>query len=83
MPKAVSAALGEKGIKVSSQLISSLKAKMKNGKKVRRGRRGRVAAASNGSISVDSLLAAKQLVAKVGSVEDAKQALNVLAQLQS
>jgi hypothetical protein len=56
---------------------------MQNG--ARRGRpakrRGR--GAGNGSILIDALLAAKRLVDEAGSVERAKEAIEVLERLQS
>ncbi|MEX0642284.1 MAG: hypothetical protein WD468_06260 [Pirellulales bacterium] len=87
MPKDAIAAMAQKKIKVSSQLISTLKAKLKGGTMRTAARRGRPAkrrgrGAGNGSISIDALLAAKRLVDEVGDVERAKEALEVLARLR-
>jgi hypothetical protein len=46
------------------------------------GRRGRRAAAPVAGISIDSLVAAKQLVDQAGSAEAAVQAIGVLRRLQ-
>ena len=86
MPKAVVAAMAAKKIKVSSNLVSAIKAKLKGGTVRSAARRGRPAkrrgrGAGNGSISIDALLAAKRLVEEVGGVERAKEALDVLGRL--
>jgi hypothetical protein len=86
MPKAVVAAMAKKRVKVSSNLVSAIKGKLKGAtvrSAARRGRPGkrRSRGAGNGSISIDALLAAKRLVDEVGSVERAKEALEVLERL--
>jgi hypothetical protein len=63
-------ALATKGIEASDSLINAVKYKKPKGK-----RRGRRAKASVGGISVDSLIAAKQLVERAGSAEAAVQAI--------
>jgi hypothetical protein len=86
MPKAVVAAMAAKKIKVSANLVSAIKGKLKGGKVRSAARRGRPAkrrgrGAGNGSISIDALFAAKRLVDEVGGVERAKEALDVLGRL--
>jgi hypothetical protein len=72
--------------KVSSNLVSAIKAKLKGGTVRTAARRTRPAkshgcGAGIGSITIDSLLAAKRLVNEVGDFERAKVALDVLARL--
>ena len=80
------AVLAIKGITVSSPQVSST-LKAAGYRRSRRGKRGAAAgghaAASNGHgmPSLDHLLAAKALVAKLGSVEAAKKAIEVLGRL--
>jgi hypothetical protein len=85
MPKDVIAAMAAKKIKVSSNLVSAIKGKLKGGtvrSAVRRGRPvKRRGGDGNGSISIDALLAAKRLVDEVGGVERAKEAIDVLGRL--
>jgi len=73
-------ALAKKGIKASDSLINAVKYK-RLGRKGKR-RRGRPGKASVEGISVDSLVAAKRLVDRVGSAEAAVQAIGVLRKLQ-
>jgi hypothetical protein len=81
MPKDVVEALKAKGIKVSPQMVSTVKFNMqkKKGKRRAAGRR-----ASNGrpeTVSLSSLLDAKKFVQTVGSFEKAKAALDSYAKL--
>lgn len=80
-PKDVIAALTAKGVKVSSAQVSNIKSKL-GGK--RRGKPGRKPAhsSSNGAVSLAALLDAKRLAQKMGGVEAAKRALDVLVRLQ-
>jgi hypothetical protein len=68
--KEIQAALVAKRIKASVALISNLKSGKRRARK----------AHANG-VTLDNLLAAKDLVARVGSVEAARSALNSLAKL--
>lgn len=77
-PKEVVAALKSQRIKVSSQMVSTLKAKMKGGAK--KGRRKK--AAGNGKFDIDTLIRAKKLAELLGGVEKAKVAIDALAKLQ-
>lgn len=84
-PKEIAKALGETGLKVSPAFISTVlsNAKRKSGKASGR-KRGRVAkapvaAASKGGFN--DLIHAKKLVDQIGSVEQAKAALDALAKL--
>jgi hypothetical protein len=80
-PKDVIAALDAKGIKVASAQVSSIKAKLLGAGGKKRGRPAK-GASNNGNVSLASLLAAKQLANKMGGVEAAKRALDVLVRLQ-
>jgi hypothetical protein len=87
-PKDVIAALADKGITVSSpQVSATLKAAgyrriRRKGRPAGASGRGKSAAHSDSSgLSLEHLLAAKALIAKIGSVEAAKRALDVLAKL--
>src|SRR5688572_29829259 len=74
-------ALAKKGIKASDGLINAVKYRKSAGKGKKK--RGRPAGgASVAGISVDSLVAAKQLVEQAGSAEAAVQAIGVLRRLQ-
>jgi hypothetical protein len=82
----VKAALKEKGIDVSDSLINSIKYKKTSGKRKGRrrrklGRNGRVAAVSG--ISVQDLVTAKEMVNRLGGIEAAGMAIDVLKKLQS
>lgn len=83
-PTEAAAKLSESlGVKVTPQTVSSVKFQMKKagpmrGRKSRIGRR----ATANGHVGFNEMLAAKELAAKVGGVEQAKQALEALAKLQ-
>jgi len=83
-PKDVIAALAEKGIKVSSAQVSNIKSKLggKSNRKVGRKSGRKAQAGSNGAVSLAALLDAKRLAQKMGGVEAAKRALDVLVRLQ-
>ena len=72
------------GVKVTPSTVSSVKFQMtkkgdaKPGKKSRGGRR----AAVNGQVGFDEMMAAKELVSKLGGVDQAQRALAALAKLQ-
>ena len=73
----VVAALGEKGIKVSTAAVYNLKARKKMGTRRRK-------AEANGQtvgLSITDLIAAKKLVDSVGGIEQAREAINALAKL--
>ena len=73
----VVAALAEKGINVSTQMVYKLKARKTMGKRRRK-------AESNGQVvglSISNLIAAKKLVDTVGGVDQAREAINALAKL--
>ena len=79
-PKEVSAALAKKGIKVTPQAVSTIRFQAAKKAGAKSGRRGKTKS-QNGMVQVDTLVQAKQFVDKMGGVESAKQALNVLARL--
>ena len=87
-PKEIAEALNKAGVSVSAQFVSTVlsNAKKKGGKVGKRGRKpGRkpgVAAASTGS-SMEQLIKAKKLVDALGGVDNARSAINALAQLLS
>ena len=73
----VVAALAEKGVTVSTNMVYNLKARKKMGRRRRK-------AESNGQVvglSITNLIAAKKLVDTVGGVEQAREAINALAKL--
>jgi hypothetical protein len=74
MPAEVVAALGKRRIKVSSQMVSTLKNKIASGK-------GRAARAPNGMVSIGDLIEAKKLAQKLGSLEKVRSAIAALAKL--
>lgn len=69
--KEIQAALSASRIKASIALINKLKDDTRRGRK----------AAANGHVSMDGSLAAKAMVAKLGSVGAAREALNQYAKL--
>jgi arginine repressor len=82
-PRDVIAELAKEGVKVSSAQVS-MTLRSAGYKRRRRGKRSAAAAAhpavGNG-LNLDALIAAKALIAKVGSVETAEEALRVLKKL--
>ena len=73
MPKEVVIALKEKRLKVSAQMVSTLKGKAN----ARGRRRGRAA----GNLKVESLIQAKKFIEQLGGIAKAQEALAVLAKL--
>lgn len=71
-PKDVIKALADKGVSVSSSQVSTM---MKNKAKANGRHNG------HGDVNLEHLIAAKNLVAKVGGMESAKTAINALASL--
>jgi hypothetical protein len=67
-----------KAHKVSPALVGNVLHRAKGGKKTKRGRK---AAGKSEGLTLDSLLAAKKLVERLGSVETVKAALNALERL--
>ncbi|WP_254513312.1 hypothetical protein [Anatilimnocola floriformis] len=81
-PKEIAEALAKDGLVVSAQFVSTVlsNAKKKGGKIGKRGPKpGRKAAAAGGGL--EQLLTAKKMVEQLGGIENARSALNVLAQL--
>lgn len=82
-PSAVADALSKEGIKVSAAFVSTVKSmakKRKPGGRVGRPRKAKSAAAG-AQFSVSELLSAKKLADELGSLEQAKAALDALAKL--
>jgi len=89
-PKEIVAAMKEKGLDVSPQMVSTIKTKYKgrrrrkmSGQEVGNGlvndRRGRPR--KSGKVSIEQLIAVKRLADQVGGVQAAREALDVLAKL--
>jgi hypothetical protein len=74
-PKDIISTLKSKGVTVSSAQVSNIKATF--GKKP--GRKGR--GASNGTLSVETLLETKKLAERIGGIDVARRALEALARL--
>ena len=73
----VVAALAEKGVTVSTNMVYNLKARKKMGRRRRK-------AESTGQVvglSITNLIAAKKLVDTVGGIDQAREAINALAKL--
>jgi hypothetical protein len=82
-PLEVVAAMKAKRIRVSPQMVSSVKWKMQREGKTPSSRRNqRNGKHSRGMVSVDHLLAAKGLVDRLGGFAQAQHAIAVLAKLQ-
>ncbi|MBW3595729.1 MAG: hypothetical protein KY475_00475 [Planctomycetes bacterium] len=68
-------------VKITPQTVSTVKSQMsKKPKKSGRGRRKQPS--TNGQVSFNEMMAAKDLASKLGGVEQAERALKALAQLQ-
>lgn len=85
-PMDVRAALAAKGVDVSytqvGQVLSSMGMKRKRRRrKAAAGTAAPAARTTSASLSIDDLVAAKKLVAQVGSIEKVKEALSALARL--
>ncbi len=74
-PKDVIATLAEAKIEVSSAQVSNVKATMNGHIKHGRGKHA-------GAVSIDDLLATKQFIDSIGSIERAESALSALAKLR-
>lgn len=84
-PKEIAEALNKSGLSVSAQFVSTVlsNAKKKGGKIGKRGRKpGRKPGVATASSSgVEQLIKAKKLVDALGGVDNARAAINALAQL--
>jgi hypothetical protein len=86
-PRDIIAVLGEKGVTVSSTLVSKTLAaagfhRRRRRRKVRSRVDVRPTNSAGGSLNLDALIAAKALIEKVGGVEIAQAALSALKKLQ-
>ena len=86
-PRDIIAALKEKGVTVSSTLVSKTLAAAGFRRKRRRRKAGagadsRPAMSAGSSLNLDALLAAKALIAKVGGIENAQAAISAMKKLQ-
>ena len=86
-PRDIIATLKDKGVTVSSALVSKTLAAAGFRRRRRRRRAGtganaRRASSAGGSLNLDALIAAKALIEKVGGVENAQAALSALKKLQ-
>jgi hypothetical protein len=83
-PTEVAAALAKDGIEVTAAFVSTVLSndRRKSGKSGKRGGkgRGRAAAASTGA-SLEHLIEAKKLIQKMGGIDEARQAINLLAKI--
>ena len=84
-PRDIVAKLAEKGVKVASAQVSTVLSKSGYRRK-RRSKKVASAstapASSSNGLNVGALVAAKALITKLGSVEAAEQAVNVLKKLR-
>jgi hypothetical protein len=84
-PRDIIAALQEKGVTVSSTLVSKTLAAA-GFRRRRKGRKPTVGARQatkvGGSLDIEALIAAKALIEKVGGIENAQAALSALKKLQ-
>jgi hypothetical protein len=86
-PRDIIAALKDKGVTVSSTLVSKTLAaagfrRRRRRRKLGAGAEARQAMSAGGSLNLDALIAAKALIEKVGGVENAQAALSGLKRLQ-
>ncbi len=78
MPKDAADALTAQGIEVSAGYVSNLKSSLKSRKRAAKQRK---AAEVDVLVSVDALKRAKAIVKEMGSVAEAKKALEAIAQI--
>jgi len=86
-PRDIIAALKDRGVTVSSTLVSKTLAaagfrRRRRRRKLGAGAEARQAMSAGGSLNLDALIAAKALIEKVGGVENAQAALSALKKLQ-
>jgi hypothetical protein len=86
-PRDIIATLKEKGVTVSSTLVSKTLAAAGVRRRRRRRKSGsgadaRQATSAGGSLDLGALLAAKALIEKVGGIENAQAAISTLKKLQ-
>jgi hypothetical protein len=86
-PRDIIAALKEKGVAVSSTLVSKTLAaagfrRRRRRRKPGAGGNARQAASGGGSLDLGALIAAKALIEKVGGIENAQAAISALKKLQ-
>jgi hypothetical protein len=84
-PRDIIAALKEKGVEVSSTLVSKTLAAAGFRRRHRARKASAGAAATNSAghgVNLDALIAAKALIEKVGGIENAQAALSALKKLQ-
>ena len=81
-PTEVAAALAKDGIGVTPAFVSTVLSndRRKSGKPSKRKGKGRAAAASTGA-SLEHLIEAKKLIQKMGGIDEARQAINLLAKI--
>ncbi len=81
-PKAITAALKKKRIKVSESLVGAIKYKKKGKKKRRRKKAAAVAKpVASDKVSLSTLVRAKKMADELGGIEKAKAALAALAKI--
>lgn len=81
-PRDVIAALAAKGVEVSSAQVSNVKKALAGGGAVKaKPGRKKTSRASSDAVSLDTLLEAKRLAERLGGVDAAKRALDVLSRL--
>lgn len=78
-PKEISTLLREQGVDVSPAYVSTIKTSVKKKKGGKKAAVAKKAASSDNSYA--SLIAAKKLVEEIGSVEEAKKAIDALGKL--
>jgi predicted phosphoribosyltransferase len=79
-PKEIVTALAENGVKVTSALVSNVKARLaKTGVSTKK--RGRPARVNVEMIAVTSLVEAKKFASSLGSIAAARQALDTLSRI--
>ena len=86
-PRDIIATLRDKGVEVSSTLVSKTLAaagfrRRRRRRNSRTGAEARQGTIAGGSLNLDALIAAKALIEKVGGVENAQAALSALKKLQ-
>ena len=80
MPKEIVAAIKSQGMKVTSQMVSTLRSKLNNPPKKKRRKKRKVAGGE--MVAVETLLKAKKLAEQLGGLDKAREAIDALAKLQ-
>jgi hypothetical protein len=76
------AALAQKGMEISAAHVANVRARMVTSGKKATGRRSTAAAGNGATVSLDQLVAAKQMAESLGGIDSARRMLDALERLR-